>query len=47
MGEQSLLTSGFGQDKARQLIIRDIRKIETPLYTENMDVSAGKIMDAY
>ena len=29
-GEGRLLTSGFGADRARELILRDIRNIKTP-----------------
>ena len=30
VGEGRLLTSGFGADRARELILRDIRNIKTP-----------------
>ena len=40
--ENIMLTSGFGQDRARQLIMRDVRKIDETLHVQSLDVSAGK-----
>ena len=36
-----MLTSGFGQDRARQLIMRDVRNIDETLHVQSLDVSAG------
>ena len=41
VGEQRLLTSGFGADRARELILRDVRNIKTPQKVLSLDVSSG------
>ena len=41
VGEGRLLTSGFGADRARELVIRDVRNISSPQKVLSLDVSSG------
>ena len=41
VGEGRVLTSGFGADRARELIIRDVRNIASPQKVLSLDVSSG------
>ena len=41
VGEGRILTSGFGADRARELIIRDVRNIASPQKVLSLDVSSG------
>ena len=41
VGEGRVLTSGFGADRARELIIRDVRNIGSPQKVLSLDVSSG------
>lgn len=47
IGENRVLTSGFGQDRSRQLAIRDIRNISTPEHVLSLDVSSGILVPLY
>jgi len=47
IGENRILTSGFGQDRSRQLTIRDIRNISTPEHVLSLDVSSGILVPLY
>jgi coronin-7 len=47
IGEHRILTSGFGQDRSRQLAIRDIRNIATPEHVLSLDVSSGILVPLY
>ena len=44
VGEGRVLTSGFGADRARELIIRDTRNISSPQKVLSLDVSSGILM---
>ena len=41
VGEHRILTSGFGADRARELILRDVRNISSPQKVLSLDVSSG------
>jgi len=47
IGEHRVLTSGFGQDRSRQLAVRDIRNIATPEHVLSLDVSSGILVPLY
>ena len=46
-GEHQLLTSGFGADRARQLILRDMRNFSSAQHTLSLDVSSGILIPLY
>jgi len=41
------MTSGFGQDRARQLMLRDLRNFSTPEHVLGLDVSSGILVPLY
>jgi len=45
--EQRVLTSGFGEDRARELILRDTRNLSTPQNVLSLDVSSGILIPLY
>jgi len=47
VGEHRVLTSGFGQDRSRQLMLRDIRKISDPEHVLSLDVSSGILVPLF
>ena len=47
VGEGRVLTSGFGEDRARELILRDIRNLSVPQHVLSLDVSAGILLPLY
>ena len=47
VGENRILTSGFGGDRARELILRDIRNISTPQKVLSLDVSSGILVPLF
>jgi len=47
VGEGRVLTSGFGEDRARELVLRDIRNMATPQHVLSLDVSAGILIPLY
>jgi len=47
VGENRLMTSGFGADRARQLALHDLRKLSSPLHLLPLDVSSGILVPLY
>ena len=47
VGEQRVLTSGFGGDRCRELTLRDIRNINTPQKSLSLDVSSGILVPLF
>ena len=47
VGENRVLTSGFGGDRCRELMLRDIRNINTPQKSLSLDVSSGILVPLY
>ena len=47
VGDNRVLTSGFGGDRARELILRDTRNMSSPQKTLSLDVSSGILVPLY
>ena len=47
VGEHRVLTTGFGGDRCRELILRDIRNISSPQKSLSLDVSSGILVPLY
>ena len=47
VGENRVLTTGFGGDRCRELILRDIRNISSPQKSLSLDVSSGILVPLY
>ena len=47
VGEHRLLTSGFSADRSRELVLRDVRKLNTPQHALSLDVSSGILVPLY
>merc|ERR1719233_1184176 len=47
VGEHRVMTSGFGGDRCRELMLRDIRKISAPQKSLSLDVSSGILVPLY
>ena len=47
VGEGRVLTSGFGEDRCRELILRDVRNLSTPQNVLSLDVSSGILIPLY
>jgi len=47
VGENRILTSGFGSDRCRELMLRDIRNISVPQKALSLDVSSGILVPLY
>ena len=47
IGEDRVLTSGFGEDRARELILRDTRNLSTPQFVLSLDVSSGILIPLF
>ena len=47
VGDNRVLTSGFGSDRARELILRDIRNLSCPQKALSLDVSSGILVPLY
>ena len=47
VGEHRVLTTGFGGDRCRELILRDIRNISSPQKCLSLDVSSGILVPLY
>ena len=47
VGEHRVLTTGFGGDRCRELILRDVRNISAPQKSLSLDVSSGILVPLY
>ena len=47
VGDNRVLTSGFGSDRAQELILRDIKNLSCPQKTLSLDVSSGILVPLY
>jgi len=47
VGDNRVLTSGFGSDRCRELMLRDIRNISVPQKSLSLDVSSGILVPLY
>jgi len=47
VGDNRVLTSGFGSDRCRELMLRDIRNISVPQKALSLDVSSGILVPLY
>ena len=47
VGEHRVLTSGFGADRCREVVLRDTRRLATPQHSLSLDVSSGILVPLF
>jgi len=47
VGENRIMTSGFGADRSRQLALRDLRNLSVPQHLLSLDVSSGILVPLF